>query len=99
MQVVASDIRFVRNREVVSRQIEGELIIVPIRRGVGNLNSLYTLNAVGSVLWDYLADGHTVAEMVERVCEEFEVSEETARADIQEFLDSLVEERLIQFVS
>jgi hypothetical protein len=99
MQVVASDIRFVRNREVVSRQIEGELIIVPIRRGVGNLNSLYTLNAVGSVLWNYLADGHTVAEMVERVCEEFEVSEEMARADIQEFLDSLVEERLIQFVS
>jgi Coenzyme PQQ synthesis protein D (PqqD) len=99
MQVVANDVRFVRNREVVSRQIEGELIIVPIRRGVGNLNSLYTLNAVGSVLWDYLAEGHTVAEMVLRVCEEFEVSEEMARTDIQEFLDSLVEEQLIQFVS
>jgi hypothetical protein len=99
MQVVANDVRFVRNREVVSRQIEGELIIVPIRRGVGNLNSLYTLNAVGSVLWNYLADGHTVSEMVERVCEEFEVSEEMARIDIQQFLDSLVEERLIQFVS
>jgi hypothetical protein len=99
MQVVANDVRFVRNREVVSRQIEGELIIVPIRRGVGNLNSLYTLNAVGSVLWNYLADGHTVSEMVELVCEEFEVSEEMARIDIQQFLDSLVEERLIQFVS
>lgn len=99
MQVVANDVRFVRNREVVSRQIEGELIIVPIRRGVGNLNSLYTLNAVGSVLWDYLAEGHTVGELVLRVCEEFEVSEEMARKDIQEFLDSLVEEQLIQFVS
>jgi|SRR5271168_724059 hypothetical protein len=99
MQVVANDVRFVRNREVVSRQIEGELIIVPIRRGVGNLNSLYTLNGVGSVLWDYLAEGRSVAEMVHRVCEEFEVSEETARTDIQEFLDSLVEEQLIQFVS
>src|SRR5271156_3436517 len=98
MQVVANDVRFVRNREVVSRQIEGELIIVPIRRGVGNLNSLYTLNPVGSVLWDYLSEGHTVAEMVQRICDEFEVSEDNAQRDIQGFLDSLVEEHLVQSV-
>jgi len=44
---------------VVSRQIEGELIIVPIRHGVGDLNSLYTLNQVGLVLWDFMQEEHT----------------------------------------
>jgi hypothetical protein len=99
MFLVANDVRFVRNRDVVSRQIEGELIIVPIRRGVGNLNSLYTLNPVGSVLWDYLSEGHTLPEMVQRVCDEFEVSTTQAQNDIQVFLDSLLEEQLVQSVA
>jgi hypothetical protein len=91
--------RFVRNREVVSRQIEGELIIVPVRRGVGDMNSLYTLNPVASVLWDFMAEGHTIPEMVQRVCDEFEVTANQAKKDIQAFLDSMLDEKLIQPVA
>lgn len=99
MLAIQSDARFVRNQEVVSRQIDGELIIVPIRRGVGDLNSLYTLNSVGSILWDYMSEGHTLPEMVSRVCDEFEVTTSQALADIQDFLDSMLEEKLIQPIS
>lgn len=87
--------QFIRNQEVVSRKIEGELIIVPIRSGVGDLNSLYTLNPVGSALWDFMAEKHTVGEMVNRVCNEFEVTEAQAEQDIETFLDSLLEEKLV----
>lgn len=94
--MIAADVRFTRNREVVSRQIEGELIIVPIRRGVGDLNSLYTLNSVGCVLWEFLNVGHTLPEMVQRVCDEFEVTAKQSEQDIRQFLDSLLEVRLIE---
>jgi hypothetical protein len=99
MVSVQADARFIRNREVVSRQIEGELVIVPIRRGVGDLNSLYTLNSVGSILWEFMTQSHTVPEMVNRVCDEFEVTSMQAQADIQEFLGSMLEEKLIQPVA
>ena len=99
MLSTATDVRFVRNQEVVSRKIEGELIIVPIRSGVGDLNSLYTLNPVGSVLWEFMTEGHTIAEMVQRVCDEFEVTKAQARKDIENFLDSLLEERLVLSVA
>jgi len=91
--------RFIRNQEVVSRRIEGELIIVPIRSGVGDLNSLYTLNPVGSVLWEFMTEGHTVGEMVQRVCDEFEVTKAQARKDIETFLNSLLEEKLVLSVA
>ncbi len=91
--------RFIRNRDVVSRQIQGELVIVPIRRGVGDLNSLYTLNSVGSVLWDYMSESHSLPEMITRVCDEFEVTAAQAQSDIEGFLDSLLEEKLIQPVA
>ena len=92
MSIACQQVRYMRNQDVVSRKIEGELIIVPIRSGVGDLNSLYTLNPVGSVLWDFLSQGHTIAEMVERICDEFEVSAVQAERDIEAFLDSLMEE-------
>ena len=97
--MISLESRYERNHEVVSRKIAGELIIVPIRSGVGDLNSLYTLNPVGSVLWEFMTEGHTVAEMVERVCEEFEVTAAQARQDIEAFLDSLMAEQLIQSVA
>lgn len=93
--MVSNNVRFVRNQEVVSRNIEGELIIVPIRRGVGDLNSLYTLNPVGSVLWDFITEGHTVSEMVDRVCDEFEVTQAQAQLDIEAFLGCMLEEKLV----
>jgi hypothetical protein len=92
-------VRFIRNPEVVARNIQGELIIVPIRSGVGDLNSLYTLNPVGSVLWEFMNEGHTIPEMVQRVCDEFEVSTTQAQQDIELFLDSLLEEKLIESVA
>ena len=95
MAIVCQQVRYMRNQGVVSRKIEGELIVVPIRSGVGDLNSLYTLNPVGSVLWEFMAEGRTIAEMVERICEEFEVTAIQAERDIEAFLDSLMEEKLI----
>ena len=97
--MLPDNVRFIRNRAVVSRQIEGELIIVPIRHGVSDLNSLYTLNQVGLVLWDFMREEHTVPEMMNRVCDEFEVTAAQAQDDIRAFLDSLLEEKLIQFVA
>jgi len=91
--------RFVRNQDVVARQIEGELIIVPIRRGVGDMNSLYTLNPVGSVLWEFMAEEHSLPEMVTRICDEFEVTAAQAKTDIQTFLDSMLQEKLIASVA
>jgi len=93
--MIATDVRFIRNQEVVSRRIEGELIIVPIRSGVGDLNFLYTLNSVGSVLWDFMTEGRTLGEMVQRICDEFEVTRSQAARDIESFLDSLIEEKLV----
>ena len=95
MAIVCQQVRYKRNPGVVSRKIEGELIVVPIRSGVGDLNSLYTLNPVGSVLWEFMAEGHTIAEMVQRICEEFEVTAIQAERDIEAFLDSLMEEKLV----
>jgi hypothetical protein len=41
-------------------------------------------------------EGHTIEEMVSRVCDEFEVSSSQAQGDIQNFLGAMLQEKLVQ---
>jgi len=45
---------FTRSRSVVSRVVAGETLIVPVRGRVGDLASIYSFNATGSLIWRLL---------------------------------------------
>ena len=74
---------------IVSRRIEDEVILVPIRQNVADLESIYTLSEVGAYVWEQI-DGHrTTAEILPLMVGEFEVSEEEAQKDLTEFIQQL----------
>ncbi len=80
----------------VTRRIAGETIIVPVRGGVGDLDSIYTLNEVGTKIWGLL-DGKTgVDEIVRSIAGEHDVTEEEAARDVAEFLTELEERGLVR---
>lgn len=87
---------FERDGEYVSRDIAGETILVPIRSGAGDVDSIFTLNEVGSVVWRELGAGRTVDQIVECVTREFDITADQARSDVLEFLGSLKERSLIR---
>ena len=86
---------FAPNGEFAFRTVAGEAVLVPIRKGITELGSIYTLNEVGAVVWRLVADGAPLSEMVDRVAQEFEVDRERARADVVGFLEGLLERGLV----
>ena len=74
---------------IVSRRIEDEVILVPIRQNVADLESIYTLNEVGAHIWEQIDGQRTTAEILALTVEEFEVSEEEAQRDLREFIQQL----------
>jgi len=76
--------------------VGGETVVVPVCRGVGDLDSIFTFNAVGTRLWTLLAENRTEAELAEFVAQHFAVSAETAERDVQLFLRELQEAGLLQ---
>ena len=79
----------------VSRTIAGDVIIVPVRGGVGDLDAIFTLNSVGATIWQ-LIDGQTSSEaLASAVAREYQVNEVTARDDVGEFLQLLRAKGLI----
>jgi hypothetical protein len=82
--------KYVRSSGVVSRKIADETLVVPIRGGVGDLDSIFSFNPLGSDLWTLLEKEASLAEMTAWVVDHYEVSEDTASRDIEAFLDELV---------
>ena len=61
------------NDRVVSRKIVDELILVPIRQSVAEMETLYTLNEVGARVYELIDGQRPVRAIVEAIVEEFEV--------------------------
>jgi CTP synthase (UTP-ammonia lyase) len=91
---------FLRKAEgFVSRTIADDVIIVPVRGGVGDLEAIFTLNAVGASIWK-LIDGRTSLQaLAVALSREYEVSEAAAAADVQDFVTLLLAKGLVSEVA
>lgn len=78
----------------MTREIAGETIIVPIHSGVGDLDSIYTLNEVGTAVWRLIDGQRRAAEIVAAIAAEFEVGQEQAEREVMEFIEALQSEGL-----
>ncbi|WP_044956389.1 PqqD family protein [Blautia wexlerae] len=78
------------DKNFVLREIAGEYIIIPTGRTALEFNGLITVNEVGMELWKMLQKDVTFDDLLNGILEEYDVDENAAREDIQEFLDRLV---------
>src|SRR5271163_4157903 len=58
-------------------------------RRVGDMDFVYTFNALGTQLWKLLAEGHTESQLVKWVTEQYAVGESQALEDVRSFLADL----------
>ena len=85
-----------REEDLVTRSVAGETIIVPVRSSISDLNSIYTLNEVSSTIWDLIDGKKSVFQIVETVCDEYDVPAKDAESDTLHFLNSLEQAGLIR---
>ena len=84
-----------RAENIVSRDIAGEKILVPIRGNLADMQHIFTLNSVGVFIWDQL-DGNTkLADVRDLLLVHFDVNHEQAEQDILDFIDQVTESSLV----
>ncbi len=79
-----------RNKTVLWRELDGEVILLDPKQGCS-----YNLNQVGTLIWKMLDGQHTTADIVEAICEAFEVEPELALQDLKLLLDELRSNNLL----
>lgn len=64
---------YVPSEDIVAREIEGELIIVPLVSGIGDMeDELFTLNETGRAIWDRLDGQKSLRDIVEELSMDYE---------------------------
>jgi len=81
--------RLIKDPNMVFRQIDDEVILVPIRQNVGDLESIYTLNEVAARIWELIDRKRNVDKIRDVIVEEFEVTPKEAEKDLIELLQKL----------
>jgi len=62
---------------------------------LSKFNGMITLNEVAAFIWKNLDESKSKEELVDKIMDEFEVDEETARTDVEGFVGALYEHGLV----
>jgi hypothetical protein len=74
---------YVPSENVVAREIDGEMIIVPLTAGIGNMeDELYTLNETGKAIWKKLDGNESLGDIVSSLSEEYRADEKELEEDV-----------------
>ena len=82
--------------EFLVRKIADENVLVPVGKTVSNFNGLIMLNDMGVYIWENIDKVDNKDEMLKRILNEYEVEEDVAKSDMDEFLDRLVQANIIE---
>jgi hypothetical protein len=85
-----------RSERFVSRSVGGETFVVPVRAGIADLESIFTMNEVGTAIWTRIDGTKTVDELARALAAEFDVTEVDAGADVAAFIDLLASKGLVE---
>lgn len=78
--------------EIVSRSIAGDTILVPIRKNLGEMESIYSLNETGARIWELIDGQRPLTEVHQVMIHEFDVDPVQAEQDLLELIDDLLEQ-------
>ncbi|MFD2743225.1 MULTISPECIES: PqqD family protein [Sphingobacterium] len=83
-------------KELKLRKIGKDYIIVEPGQDKVDLSKVYTLNETAAWLWEELhPQEFSKEDMVKKLVEEYDVTEEQANKDIQKLLDIFVAQKLL----
>lgn len=77
------------------KEVAGSGVIVPTGSNIVDFSAMITLNDTGAFLWNNIKDDITEEELTAVLLAEYDVDEDTARADVAEFVSVLKEKKVI----
>jgi hypothetical protein len=77
--------------DVQGASLEGETVLLDLSTG-----RYYTLNQLGSIIWEHCTGHNTISDIHAVLCDRFEVLSEQALDDLVALINQLVQEGLLQ---
>ena len=97
---VSLDATYAPSENIVSREIEGETLIVPLVSGIGDMeDELFTLNETGVAIWGRLDGQKSLKNVIADLSVEFDTLVEEIEEDVIGFVKELVKRGMVIEIS
>ena len=83
-------------KQLVKRNIAGDVILVPVGDASLELKGLLTLNETGEWLWDHLEACDTPEALTDAMLAEFDAEREMVSRDVADFLERLRQLHIVE---
>ena len=90
--------KYITNSDYSAHTISGITVIIPISENCPKFNGMIKLLGIGPFLWDIFSKGSTINDACSAVVEKYNVSFEQAYKDIEDFIKSLLEHKLLLII-
>lgn len=91
----SGEARYLRAEGIVSRQVAGETILVPVNARSTDASTkaadLFVLNESGAMLWGALTEPRGTPDMARILMSEFDIDHATATHDVEAFLKDMLQ--------
>jgi hypothetical protein len=87
---IGPDTVFRRKADLLFNEIDGEVVMLSIENG-----EYYGMDKVGSRIWELLDQPYSFKDLVGKLMDEYEVSEQQCSGDTLAFLKKLTDKKLI----
>jgi coenzyme PQQ biosynthesis protein PqqD len=96
MENIHNDTVFTISEDVVAREIEGELIIVPLVAGIGDLeDELFTLNETGKAIWKQIDGKNNVETIIANLMQVYKAEREEIEQDVLGLVAELAKRKMV----
>ena len=90
------DRTYVPSEDIVAREIEGELVIVPLVAGIGDMeDELFSLNDTGKDIWRKLDGKATLAEVANALAAAYSAQPHEVERDVVGLVGELVRRKML----
>lgn len=90
-KIIDINSKIVRDNEIISSDMDEETVMMSIESG-----EYYGINPVGSRIWALLEQPHSVSEICDTLREEYDVKPAECQQDVLEFVNKLLEKKLVK---
>lgn len=75
--------------EFVMREIAGDILLIPVGQAALKMNAMITLDPVAALIWEAIGRGDDRGSILKQILDRFDVTEETAGKDLDDFLEQM----------
>jgi len=85
-----------KKEDVIVRCIAGEILLIPVRSQLADMQKIFSLNTVAEFIWQQLDGKQSLKKIQEEVTANFEVTEKQVITDVQEYIKQLLEANIVE---